>query len=162
MRKTALASTAILAVTLLLAACGGPEETADSPMSDESPSSQAQTNEMLDQMSEDEMSEDEMAAEMRTGTFAGLGGKTVAGTVDVGGTEVVLSGFSSDEGPDLHVYLTNGSDGAAVQTGVEVGVVAFDEASQTFALDGVDVDDYDTVVIHCDKAKAVFGAAPLA
>jgi hypothetical protein len=86
----------------------------------------------------------------------------VAGTVEVSDTEIVLSGYSSDEGPDLHVYLTNGTDEAAVAAGTEIDVVAFDVESQTFALDGVDVAGYDTVVIHCDKAKAVFGAAALA
>ena len=110
---------------------------------------------------DDGMSDDmDMAA--RTGNFEGLNDKSVAGTVDVSATEVVLSGFSSDEGPDLHVYLTNGTDEAAVEAGVEVDVIDFDAASQTFALDGVNAADYDTVVIHCDKAKAVFGAAPLA
>ena len=133
MRKTALASAAVLTATLLLDMSAEP----------------------------DDMSDDmDMAA--RTGTFEGLNDKAVAGMVEVTDTELVLSGYSSDEGPDLHVYLTNGTDEAAVAAGTEIDVVAFDEASQTFALDGVDVAGYDTVVIHCDKAKAVFGAAALA
>lgn len=37
--------------------------------------------------------------------FAGLDGKKVTGSAKVGGAGVTLSGFSSDEGPDLHVYL---------------------------------------------------------
>ncbi|TPX01184.1 DM13 domain-containing protein, partial [Schumannella luteola] len=69
--------------------------------------------------------------------------------------------FSSSEGPDLHIYLTNGDDEAAVEAGMEISTVSFSEASQTFSLSGVDVSGYDTVVIHCDKAKAVFGAASL-
>lgn len=163
MRKTALASTAVLALTLLLTACGGGEEPADDAMSDAT--TQSQSEDMSTDMAEDEMAEDEMADDMaapRTGEFTGLGGKSVAGTVDVTDTEVVLSGFSSDEGPDLHVYLTTGTEAADVAAGAEIDVVAFDEASQTFALDGVDVAGYDTVVIHCDKAKAVFGAAEIA
>jgi len=100
-------------------------------------------------------------ASARAGTFSGLNDKTVAGSVEVTDTEVTLSGFSSDEGPDLHVYLTNGTDEAAVAAGAEIDKVAFDQASQSFALDGTDATGYDTVVIHCDKAKAVFGAAAL-
>jgi hypothetical protein len=97
----------------------------------------------------------------RTGMFAGLNGKKVTGSAQVSGSGVALSGFTSDEGPDLHVYLTNGTDEAAVSAGKQLGAVKFDKASQTFALNGVDASGYTTVVIHCDKAKAVFGAAKL-
>ncbi|MCP2262763.1 DM13 domain-containing protein [Promicromonospora thailandica] len=177
MRKTAFAGTAILALSLLLTACGGGDQPADD-MSE--PTAQSQTDDMSgqDEMSDDEMSEDEMSDDMseddmaddmsddmaaaRTGEFTGLNDKAVSGSVEVTDTEVVLSGFSSDEAPDLHVYLTNGTEEADVEAGTEIDAVAFDEASQTFTLDGVDVADYDTVVIHCDKAKAVFGAADLA
>jgi len=147
MRKTVLAGTAILALSLLLSACAGNGADVTSGGSNESSSSQ--------------MPSDETDIATRTGDFEGLNDKTVAGSVEVSGTEVVLSGFSSDEGPDLHLYLTNGTDEAAVDAGTEIDAVAFDEASQTFSLDGVDAADYDTVVIHCDKAKAVFGAAAL-
>jgi hypothetical protein len=152
MRKTALAGAAVLTATLLLTGCGADDGGSGDAMSDQTASSQEQSEDMGEDM--------DMAA--RTGTFEGLNDKSVAGTVEVSGTELVLSGYSSDEGPDLHVYLTNGTDEAAVAAGTEIDVVAFDEASQTFALDGVDVAGYDTVVIHCDKAKAVFGAASLA
>lgn len=156
MRKTALAGATILTATLLLSACGTADDGGGDAMSDQTSSSQEQSEDMTDSATDD------MAAEPRAGTFEGLNDKSVAGTVEVSGTEIVLSGYSSDEGPDLHVYLTNGTDEAAVAAGTEIDVVAFDEASQTFALDGVDVAGYDTVVIHCDKAKAVFGAAALA
>jgi hypothetical protein len=161
MRKTALAGAAVLTATLLLTGCGADDGGSGDAMSDQTASSQEQSEDMGEDMSAepDDMADD-MAA--RTGTFEGLNDKSVAGTVEVSGTELVLSGYSSDEGPDLHVYLTNGTDEAAVAAGTEIDVVAFDEASQTFALDGVDVAGYDTVVIHCDKAKAVFGAASLA
>jgi len=97
----------------------------------------------------------------RTGTFEGLNDKHVAGTVTVADGQITLSGFSSDQGPDLHIYLTNGTDENAVTAGKELGTIAFDKASQTFSAGGVDVSKYNTVVIHCDKAKAVFGAATL-
>ncbi|MCS4276409.1 hypothetical protein M2390_001591 [Mycetocola sp. BIGb0189] len=97
-----------------------------------------------------------------SGTFAGLNDKKVAGTAKIDGDTLTLSGFSSDEGPDLHLYLTNGTDEAAVTAGTTLGAVKFDAASQTFKLDGVKAGDFKYVVVHCDKALAVFGAAPLA
>ena len=105
--------------------------------------------------------EDAMKGASRTGSFAGLNGKKVAGTVTVADGKVTLSGFSSDEGPDLHLYLTNGDDEAAVTAGKTLGKVSYDSASQTFELGSIDAGTYDTVVVHCDKAKAVFGAAGL-
>jgi len=101
-------------------------------------------------------------ATMLTGTFAGQNDKAVSGTVTIEGGELMLSGFSSDEGPDLHLYLADGSDEAAVSAGTELGAVAWDEAEQTFSLDGVDPSGFTTVVVHCDKAKATFGSADLA
>jgi hypothetical protein len=145
-RIAALASSAVLA--LALAACGSPKAEAPAEpsgaMSNSAPDSGAMKH-------EDGMS--------RTGTFAGLNGKKVAGKVTVADGKVTLSGFSSDEGPDLHLYLTNGSDEAAVTAGKVLGKVSYDTASQTYELDGIDAGGYDTVVVHCDKAKAVFGAA---
>jgi hypothetical protein len=115
---------------------------------------------MTDHMKDDGMDDGAMG-DAREGAFAGLNGKKVAGTATVADGKVTLTGFSSDEGPDLHLYLAKGSDEAAVTAGTRLGKVAYDDASQTFELTGVDAADYDTVVVHCDKAKAVFGAAEL-
>lgn len=142
MRTTALAATAALVLALSLSACSSPG--ADSGTKPEPSMSQSAS----------------MGME-RTGDFAGLNDKTVKGSVSVSDGMLVLSDFSSDEGPDLHVYLTNGTDEAAVSAGVMVDAVSFDTASQTFTLKGADIADYTYVVIHCDKAKAVFGAAKL-
>ena len=164
MRRKAFAGTAILIASLTLAACSAEDPGAGGPAgesSQESPQAQTDESQMPDETADDETA-DETVAQPRSGEFEGLVGKTVTGSVEVSATEIVLSEFSSDEAPDLHVYLANGSDLADVTAGVEIDVVAFDEASQTFTLDGVDVADYDTVVIHCVKAKAVYGAAPLA
>jgi hypothetical protein len=97
-----------------------------------------------------------------TGTFAGENGKNVAGTVTITGDTVVLSGFSSDQGPDLHLYLANGTGESDVAAGTEIGAVSYNTASQTFTLaSGVDASQFSELVVHCDKAKAVFGAAGL-
>ena len=147
MRKIALAATAALALALTLSACSSPST--NETMTPES--SMSQTPDSGTAMTMTEM----------TGEFMGLNDKTVSGTVTVTDDEITLAGFSSDEGPDLHVYLTNGTDEAAVSAGMLVDAVSFDTASQTFMLDGVDTSKYTYVVIHCDKAKAVFGAAEL-
>ena len=147
MRKIALAATAALTLALALSACSSPAATEDAK-----PSSSA---------SQSADSGAAMTMTEKTGAFMGLNEKTVSGTVTVTDDEITLSGFSSDEGPDLHVYLTDGTDEAAVSAGMLVDAVSFDTATQTFTLDGVDTSKYSYVVIHCDKAKAVFGAAEL-
>lgn len=149
MRKSALAGSAVLALTLLLTACGGPNQASTSSMS---PSAQSQMQTMPSTTD---------TAASRMGSFMGLNQKMVAGSAKLSGSELMLTGFSSDEGPDLHVYLTNGTDEAAVMAGKSLGAVSFNEAAQTFMLQGVDASAYKDVVIHCDKAKAVFGAAAL-
>ncbi|UQN29426.1 DM13 domain-containing protein [Brachybacterium kimchii] len=103
----------------------------------------------------------DMAMSMAHGSFAGANGKSVAGKVSIEDGKLMLSGFSSDEGPDLHLYLAKGDDEAAVGSGMELGDVAYDSAEQTFSVEGVDLSQYDHVVVHCDKAKAVFGSAAL-
>jgi hypothetical protein len=140
MRKKITLAAAALALAAGLTACsaGADAGTSSSPSSSSSSSSDS-----------------------RTGMFAGLNGKKVSGTVSISGSTLTLSGFSSDEGPDLHVYLTSGTDEAAVGAGKEIKAVAFDKADQTFSLNGIDSSSYTDVVIHCDKAKAVFGAATL-
>lgn len=102
------------------------------------------------------------AAVKLSGTFAGANGKAAAGNVTITGNQVVLAGYSTDEGPDLHLYLTNGTTEADVAAGVRISAVSFNTASQTFTLPaGVDASKYTNVVVHCDKAKAVFAAAGL-
>ncbi|MBK3572923.1 DM13 domain-containing protein [Streptomyces sp. MBT65] len=145
MRKIGFVGVALVALSFTLTACGG---------SDNSDS----TSKAAPSMSATKAA---MKSADRTGMFAGLNGKKVTGSAQVSGMDVTLSGFTSDEGPDLHVYLTNGTDEAAVSAGKQLGAVKFDKASQMFALNGADAAGYTTVVIHCDKAKAVFGAAKL-
>jgi len=148
MRKSVISGAAILALSLMLSACSGAatDTTSSEPAAPES--SQSESAAPVDEVT-------------RTGDFAGQGEKSVAGTVTVSDSEIVLSDYSSDEGPDLHIYLTNGDDEAAISAGMLIDTVLFDEATQTFTLDGVDVAGYDTVVIYCDKVKAIFGSALL-
>jgi len=148
MRKKITLAAAALALAAGLTACSAAADagTSSSPSSSSSSSASSSSS---------------SSSDSRTGTFAGLNGKKVSGTVSISGGTLTLSGFSSDEGPDLHVYLTSGTDEAAVGAGKEIKAVAFDKADQTFSLSGIDSSSYTDVVIHCDKAKAVFGAATL-
>ncbi|MDQ4213407.1 DM13 domain-containing protein [Microbacterium sp. ASV81] len=146
MRKTALIPMAVLALGLSLAGCSSPSSPSSAPAAPATSASPMPSG---------------MHDMQKTGTFMGLNGKSVKGMVTVSGSELKLTGFSSDQGPDLHVYLTTGTDEAAVSAGKEIDAVAFDKDSQTFMLSGVDTSMYTHVVIHCDKAKAVFGAAAL-
>ncbi|NMO00193.1 DM13 domain-containing protein [Gordonia sp. TBRC 11910] len=103
-----------------------------------------------------------MAMSKMTGTFSGLNGKMVAGSAMIDGMTVTLTGYSSDQGPDLHLYLANGTTEQAVRAGVQISPVAYDKTMQTFTLPaGVDAGKYTDLVVHCDKALAVFGAAKL-
>jgi hypothetical protein len=97
-----------------------------------------------------------------TGSFAGLNGKKAAGNVTITGDTIKLTGFSSDQGPDLHLYLANGTSESETTAGVEIAAVAWNKSTQTFTIpSGVDASKYKDLVEHCDKALAVFGAAPL-
>ncbi len=142
MRKPLLLAATVVALTAGLTACTAASDAETSTTPSASSSAAASTDD-------------------RTGTFSGLNEMKVAGTVTFEGGKLSLAGFSSDEAPDLHVYLTNGTDEAAVTSGKEVSAVAYDKASQTFDLKGIDTTSYTDVVIHCDKVKAVFGAAAL-
>lgn len=156
MKIRLLVPAALLVATpiLGLTACGSDDDPSSTPMTT--------TTEASTDMTTDMGADGSMSGETASGTFAGANDKRVSGTVTIEGDHLTLSGFSSDEGPDLHLYLANGSDEAAVADGTVLGTVAWDEADQTFSLDGVDASEFTTVVVHCDKAKAVFGAAELA
>ena len=138
-----IGTVAAVAVTGTLAACGSSNNTSASS----TPTVAASTSN---------------STASRMGTFQGLNGKNVAGTATLSGSTLTLSGYSSDQGPDLHIYLTNGTTESDVSEGVEISSVAYNQMSQTFTLpNGTNASMYKDVVIHCDKAKAVFGAAAL-
>lgn len=150
MRTKALLATSVVGFALALGACSGQSSDADGAGSSAPPSQMASSAPASSMAS---------SAGSSTGDFMGLNGKSVKGTVMIADGKVMLSGFSSDEGPDLHLYLTNGTDEKAVSAGMELGSVDFKKASQSFTVSGDT--DFTDVVVHCDKAKAVFGAAEL-
>lgn len=94
----------------------------------------------------------------KMGEFMGEGDHKVMGKVALEGNKLALSEFKSDEGPDLHVFLTKDGD---INTGVEVGAVDLMTMDKEYMLNGLNPDDYNTVTIYCVEAHAVFGSASL-
>lgn len=158
MRTKALLGTTVVALTVVLSACSTGGDAAEEPMT--TPTASQEEPMASPSASQDESMTDASMMAL-TGTFAGLNDKSVAGTFMIEGTTITLEGFSSDEGPDLHLYLANGTDEASVDAGVELGTVVWDEASQTFELGDADASGFSHLVVHCDKANATFGAATL-
>ncbi len=155
--KTFLAG-GLAAIALTAAVAGCSDSSAGSPTA--TPSTAAMPSAAAMPMSPISMSP--MPVSPVSGTFAGANGKSVAGKATVSGQTVTLTGFSSDKGPDLHLYLAEGTSESDVSAGVELGSVAADTAQQTFTIpSGTDTSTFTDVVVHCDKAKAVFGAAAL-
>ncbi|WP_314454522.1 DM13 domain-containing protein [uncultured Microbacterium sp.] len=154
---------AVLTLGLSLAGCATPADSASTNAGAASPmsSAAAMTSAPPATMATPEATTAAMASS-RQGAFAGTGGKSVSGQVTIEGSAVDISGFRTDEGPDLHFYLANGTDDAAALAGVEIGTVSTD-ATQTIELPaGTTADMYTTLIVRCDKAQVVFGSAPLA
>ena len=66
--------------------------------------------------------------------------------------------FEVTNGPDLRVYVTADGD---VKNGIQIDKLKGSTGDQSYLLDGVDVDVYDTVVIYCQPFGVHFGQAPL-
>jgi hypothetical protein len=80
-----------------------------------------------------------------------------------------LSDFHTSEGPDVHVVIA-ASDDPALQssapgkalTSIEVGALKGNEGDQDYSLPAkTDLARYNTVVIYCERFRAVFGDASL-
>ncbi|WP_042229082.1 DM13 domain-containing protein [Paenibacillus popilliae] len=95
---------------------------------------------------------------VKYGILTGTGNEKSEGNVEIKDGKVMLTNFKTAKGPDLHIYLTKGKD---VQTGKKLGKIDVDKSEQTFDLAGVNLDDYDSVIVYCDTAQVTFGAADL-
>lgn len=152
-----LAATAVVALGLSLAGCAP----AAHEMTDAAPSPASPTpmHEMTPSAAPTTVAP--AAGTVRQGTLAGSGAKTVTGTVTIDANTVEITGFHADEAPDLHFYLANGTDDAAATAGIEIGSVS-SEATQIITLpEGLTTTMYTTLIVRCDKAKVVYGTAPL-
>ncbi len=97
----------------------------------------------------------------RSGTFRGEAGEQVRGTAQVveqnGKTVIKLGGgFRSSSGPDLFVFVGNGSPQR------QVAKLRRNNGSQTYTLPaGISPSQFSTVFIHCKRYNHIFGRAKL-
>lgn len=90
------------------------------------------------------------------GMFKGENEHMVNGNVLIKDGKLVLTNFKTDEGPDLHVYVSKGTD---ISKARPIDKIDLTKERQTFDLSEVNVEDYDTVLIYCNKANELFGSA---
>lgn len=95
----------------------------------------------------------------RTGMLEGAAGHHAAGSVDLSGKTLTLSQIKVDRVPDGRVYLTVGAD---YEYGVELGKLRqFSGTIQYTIPSNVDPDQYDSVLIWCEKFNVDIGFANL-
>jgi Electron transfer DM13 len=99
---------------------------------------------------------------LKEGTLAGVG-HSVGGTVkiydDNGKKTVVLDPFTSQNGPDLKVYLA--TDDKATRY-INLGALKSTTGKQSYAIEGMpDLDEYTFVLIWCQEFSVLFGKAAL-
>ena len=80
-----------------------------------------------------------------------------------------LSDFTTSNGPDVHVVLARGEDKALDRAivkdnldGVELGLLKGNQGDQNYDLPAnTDLNQYQAVVIYCERFHAIFGVARL-
>lgn len=86
-----------------------------------------------------------------------------------GKRDLRLTGFSTSNGPDVHVVLVQSADESLKQqfvkgqlNSIELGQLKANQGDQNYDLpDSADLSRYDTVVIYCVRFRVIFGAAKL-
>jgi hypothetical protein len=107
---------------------------------------------------------DETSATLiKQGTFTGIGGHTASGKASVyesnGQKVVVLDPYSSQNGPDLKVYL---SKNVGATSYINLGQLKSTTGKQTYAIPGsVTLSEYTHVHIWCEAYSVEFARAPL-
>lgn len=104
-----------------------------------------------------------LATLIKQGDFIGVGGHTVSGKATVyennGQRVVVLDPYSSQNGPDLKVYL---SKTESANSYINLGKLQSTMGKQTYAIpSSVNFDDYTVVHIWCEQFSVEFARAPL-
>ena len=104
----------------------------------------------------------------RSGRFSGVRhparGQAQVIRLSRGGRVLTLTGFRTDNGPDLRVYLVAGDPRSEEQVSdfVDLGALKGNVGDQQYRLpDDVDTGRYDTVVVWCRAFSVLFGRAPL-
>ena len=95
----------------------------------------------------------------RVGMLTGAGGHNAEGSVNLEGHTLILSDLTVDKVPDGRVYLTTDAD---FTSGVELGRLTQFSGSVNYSIpDGVNPDDYNSVLIWCKKFSVEIGHANL-
>lgn len=107
---------------------------------------------------------DESAAmAIKQGMLVGIGGHTASGTATIyksnGQYVVVLNPYSSQNGPDLKVYL---SKNVSASSYLNLGTLQSTMGKQTYSIPGnPNVDEYTYVHVWCERYSVEFARAPL-
>ncbi|MEM8568629.1 MAG: DM13 domain-containing protein [Bacteroidota bacterium] len=103
--------------------------------------------------------------EPRQGFFEGLNGYNTSGrvSVEINGVDLqvrIADDFRTSQGPGLYVYLSNNR--TMVSGGVELGKLSTTSGASSYtAPTGINIDDFDYVIIYCKPFGAGFGTALL-
>lgn len=98
----------------------------------------------------------------KQGQFVGMKGNDASGkafVISLGSIAFLrFENFQVTNGPDLHVYITQGGD---ISTGIDLGKLKGSIGDQNYALNGIDIKTYDTVVIYCQPFHIYYAEAKL-
>lgn len=98
----------------------------------------------------------------KQGQFIGMKGNNASGkafVISLGKISFLrFENFQVTNGPDLHVYMTEGGD---ISTGIDLGKLKGSTGDQNYALNGTDIKTYDTVVIYCQPFHIYYAEAKL-
>lgn len=104
-----------------------------------------------------------MATKLKMGSFVNVGGHTVSGmasTYDDNGIKVVLlDPFTSQNGPDLKVYLSKDANASAY---INLGNLKSTAGKQSYNIPGnPNLDEYPYVLVWCQQFSVGFGRAEI-
>jgi hypothetical protein len=99
---------------------------------------------------------------IRDGMFMGVG-HSVSGTAAIyekdGMHYVVLEPFSSQNGPDLKIYL---SKDQSIDSYINLGAMKSTTGKQSYVIpDNTNIADYDHVLVWCQQFSVLFGKAEM-
>ncbi|NIJ52943.1 DM13 domain-containing protein [Dyadobacter arcticus] len=106
---------------------------------------------------------DSLAVVNVIGNFMGISGESVSGMAKIitsdGRYSLVLDQFSTNNGPDLHVYL---SKQATPKDFIDLGSLKSTRGTQVYEINGTpDFKEYKYALIHCQQFNHLFGSALL-
>ena len=99
---------------------------------------------------------------LKEGTLTGVG-HTVSGTVkvydDAGKKVIVLDPFTSQNGPDLKIYLSTDQNATKY---INLGALKSTTGKQSYDITGTpDLTEYKFVLVWCQQFSVLFGKAEL-